>query len=130
MADYLVRLDKKAGTLSVLVALQGTEGLPMSQLCRLIRLERATTASAVQILKDIGLVERRQSLEFPFRKVVSLTDFGLRLVSQPVLRWRSLLVTAETGLSSRSYGERGRYSPASVQSPRAGRIAIETAQTK
>jgi len=91
MANDIDRLDKKAGTLSVLVALDVAGELRMTELCRGIPLERETVTNAVRPLEDIDLVEIRDGRQFPFSKSVSLSPLGRKLVHSPLMEWPSVL---------------------------------------
>jgi len=93
LLDSLVALDKKAGTLEVLISLYGKDAVPVTELCRSIPLERATSMRAIRVLQKIGLVSEVDSHRFPFRKTVSLSPLGARLASAPVIEWESILFT-------------------------------------
>lgn len=92
MVEEFVRLDKKAGTLSVLLALNSQGELKMTELCRRIHLEKGTVERAAALLRELDLVELRASPHFPFSKSLTLTELGSRLVRRPLPEWSAALL--------------------------------------
>ncbi|MGA3023030.1 MAG: helix-turn-helix domain-containing protein [Thermoplasmata archaeon] len=95
MAYGIERLDKKAGTLSVLLLLGVADGVKMTDLCRSIPLERATISRAVALLEEFDLVTLSDSAGFPFTKRVALSSLGRRLVHSPIQEWPSIFFEHE-----------------------------------
>jgi DNA-binding MarR family transcriptional regulator len=91
MSHELTRIDKKAGTLEVLVALYAAGELKMTELCRTIHLDRGTVAGAVAILEELRLLTLRSTGQFPFARQVVLSPLGGRLVRSPLVEWPSIL---------------------------------------
>jgi DNA-binding MarR family transcriptional regulator len=61
MSHELTRIDKKAGTLEVLVSLYAAGELKMTELCRTIHLDRGTVAGAVATLEKLKLLTLRST---------------------------------------------------------------------
>jgi DNA-binding MarR family transcriptional regulator len=95
MSHELASIDKKAGTLQVLVALDSGGETRMTDLCRSIRLERGTVARAVAVLERLGLVIRTHEREFPFVRPVFLSPLGRRVIQAPITEWSSILFEAQ-----------------------------------
>ncbi len=100
MVYSIERLDRKAGTLSVLLSLGAADGVKMTDLCRSIPLERATVSRAVTVLVDFDLVTLTDSAEFPFTRRVALTPLGQRIIRSPLQEWPSILFEHEVGASN------------------------------
>lgn len=97
MWHHLVELDKKAGTLEVLLALYTGGELRMTELCRSIRLERGTVCRAVLVLRRLEFVTLQDSGRFPFSRTVMLTALGRKLVAAPLAIWPSIFFEVEMG---------------------------------
>lgn len=89
--EEFVKLDKTAGTLSVLLAPNSQGELKMTKLCGQLRLEKGTVERAASLRRELDLVELRASPRFPFSKSLMLTGFGSRLVRRPLAEWSSAL---------------------------------------
>lgn len=46
---------------------------------------------SLRILLDLALVEEHSEQQFPFRKLISLTDRGRLLVESPLAKWGRIL---------------------------------------
>ena len=90
MVNELTRIDKKAGTLEVLLSLSSSGELKVSDLCRTVRLERGTVARAVSLLQEMNLVSLSESPVFPFTRLAALTPLGSRLARAPLVEWPSI----------------------------------------
>jgi DNA-binding HxlR family transcriptional regulator len=97
VSHELTRLDKKAGTIEILVSLYTGGDRRMTELARSIHLDRGTIARAVSVLEQLHLVTLDDPRRFPFAREVRLTPLGRQLVRAPVLEWPSILFEAELG---------------------------------
>jgi DNA-binding MarR family transcriptional regulator len=91
MAQALYRIDRKTGTLEVLLSLHIDGSQTTTHICQSLRLNRATITSAIDLLADLGLVVRSRQAAFPYANLTSLTTLGQRVVLSPLTQWPSLL---------------------------------------
>lgn len=84
-------LDQCSGCLRVLVCLfmYGRRGT--SSLKRHAQISQDAMNYALEVLQELGFVRLVPEEQFPFRKLVDLTDTGRDLVESPLTRWGQIL---------------------------------------
>ena len=75
----LKQLEKRVGTLQILVHLQEHKKATITNLINDAHLVQRTTYGALAILREQGLVFREESLGFPVCKYYFLTEKGQRV---------------------------------------------------
>jgi hypothetical protein len=84
-------LDRKIGTLPVLVYLYAHGSATKTLISRLLGHRHETIAGTLDVLQALELIRPEKETWFPFRETFSLTLLGKDLVEAPILRWPSLL---------------------------------------
>lgn len=103
----LDRLDRKAGTLAVMVCLDQMGEATLTQLHRAVHFEKGTTNRAVELLSSMGIILRQRKSQFPFSKATRLSEFGSELIRSPLLSWESMFTERRIrGLDSPEQGRR------------------------
>jgi hypothetical protein len=85
-------LNRKTGTLQVLVYLYDHDFATKTLISRLLGHQHETIAGALDVLQGLELIRSEKDKWFPFRETFRLTSLGRALVESPLHRWPSLLL--------------------------------------
>lgn len=87
----LYDLDRKTGTLLVLVYLYDHGTTAKTSISRLLGHRHETITGAINTVRQLGLILCERETWFPFRETFRLTALGKELVEAPLHQWSSLL---------------------------------------
>lgn len=84
-------LDQCSGCLRLLLCLYLHGNSGKKALVRDAQISQDSMNHSLGVLQSLGLVEEHPEEQFPFKKLIVLTDKGRRLVESPLTRWGQIL---------------------------------------